>query len=317
MRNLEAVNRVGQQAADRIRDLSKIRASNPKDSKEVEGVAAVLARRYVFERVIARLQASEWRDRWYLKGGTLMMMLPETTPRMTDDIDFTAGHGHGAGLADVSAAMRAALELDPPQEDGLLLAVDTDKSTTLMERSDHPTARVVVRGTFGTLGKRGREVMFKVDVSEDEWAGFRPVARQMEPTFKGFDAVELLAYPWERVVAEKIDAVHRLGMENYRLRDFHDLLMLARSGEVDTAAAVEVLRGVFEARGVTEVNPDPVGLSDAFGAKRQGDWIRMHRERRLRSPTSLAEVVAEVREFARPILVAARAASPAVPRPSP
>ena len=57
-----------------------------------------------------------------------------------------------------------------------------------------------------------------------------PKAETVEyPTLLGMDPPRLRPYPRETVVAEKLEAMVKLGIANSRMKDFFDLSVLARS----------------------------------------------------------------------------------------
>jgi len=57
-----------------------------------------------------------------------------------------------------------------------------------------------------------------------------PAPTEVEyPTLLEFPAPVLLAYPWETVIAEKLEALTKLGLLNSRMKDYYDLALLSRS----------------------------------------------------------------------------------------
>ena len=57
------------------------------------------------------------------------------------------------------------------------------------------------------------------------------------PTMLNFPAPRLRAYPRETVVAEKFEAMVKLGMANSRMKDFYDLWELSRRFDFDGCPA--------------------------------------------------------------------------------
>jgi hypothetical protein len=135
---------------------------------------------------------------------------------------------------------------------------------------------------------------------------------------RGFEPLLVPTYSWELVMAEKLHAILVGTAANPRLRDYGDVILLARSGAIDPALAAAELAAVFASRG--DVPPEPrasVGLSDGFAAKRQKDWAGTLSRTGWAGtmPSSLADAIAEVRMIASPLLDATR--GPAVPGPCP
>ena len=84
------------------------------------------------------------------------------------------------------------------------------------------------------------------------------------PTLLDFPAPDLLAYPREAVVAEKLEAMVVLGDRNSRIKDFFDLHHLASRFEFDRATLAEAVRRTFERRRTPIPAEDPIGLTPAY-----------------------------------------------------
>lgn len=68
------------------------------------------------------------------------------------------------------------------------------------------------------------------------------------PTILNGSAPLLLAYPKETVVAEKFEAMVKLGMANSRMKDFHDLRALSLLFTFDGEILAEAIKRTFERR---------------------------------------------------------------------
>jgi hypothetical protein len=84
------------------------------------------------------------------------------------------------------------------------------------------------------------------------------------PTLLGFPAPEVLAYPREAVVAEKLEAMVMLGDRNSRIKDFFDLHHLANRFEFDRATLAEAVRRTFERRRTPLPREAPIGLTALY-----------------------------------------------------
>lgn len=70
------------------------------------------------------------------------------------------------------------------------------------------------------------------------------------PTLLKFPAPRLHAYSKESVVAEKFEAMVKLGIANSRMKDFYDLWVLAQRFEFDSANLAAAIQATFERPGV-------------------------------------------------------------------
>ena len=97
--------------------------------------------------------------------------------------------------------------------------------------------------------------------------------RTDDPVLLDFAAPHLLGYPRETVVAEKFEAMTKLGRLNSRMKDFDDLWLLARQFDFDGPTLATAIRRTFENR-KTAVASLPTALTPSFGgdAGKQAQW---------------------------------------------
>ena len=88
--------------------------------------------------------------------------------------------------------------------------------------------------------------------------------RCVYPVLLDFPAPEILVYPREMVVAEKLEAMVVLGDRNSRIKDFFDLHHLANRFEFDRGTLVESVRRTFGKRRTPAPPEPPIGLTPAY-----------------------------------------------------
>ena len=79
------------------------------------------------------------------------------------------------------------------------------------------------------------------------------------PTLLEFPGPRLLAYPKETVVAEKLEALVKLGIANTRMKDFYDLEILSRTFAFE-GKTFKAIQNTFQKRGTDlrwQVCPSP------------------------------------------------------------
>lgn len=79
-------------------------------------------------------------------------------------------------------------------------------------------------------------------------------------------ASRLLAYPRETVVAEKVQAMVLLGIANTRMKDFYDVVYLARHFGFDGRVLADALKATFARRRTPLPNGLPLALADEFAS---------------------------------------------------
>jgi hypothetical protein len=268
---------------------------------DVNGHVNFLRSRFVFERMLCRVSAAGYDDRWMLKGGVLMLALTTDVHRTTQDIDFTLRMAT-VQVDSVVAALHEICAATPESEDGVTFRLDMTTSKTMPkvigEFRDKPTVRATLVATLHC--DRPVEHRFIVDATAAE-IEHEPVMREWQPTVRGFDPILVPSYPWEVVVAEKLHSVVTGTEANPRLRDYGDLIVLARSGAIDPVRAATEIERVFRARGDWDrYTLDCTGLGAGFAALRQRDWKGTLSTTGYAGaiPANLSEAIDEVRSFA-------------------
>jgi hypothetical protein len=91
------------------------------------------------------------------------------------------------------------------------------------------------------------------------------------------------------------------------MKDYYDLALLSRMYPFEGERLSEAVLAIFSHR-CTEIEAEPIGLTDAFciDAARAVQWRAFVRRSRLsEEPGDLEHLVAELRQFALPLLEAA------------
>ena len=115
---------------------------------------------------------------------------------------------------------------------------------------------------------------------------------------------QIRTYPVYTVVAEKFEAMVKLGIANTRMKDFHDIWFVARRFEFDGPTLRKAIDATF-ARRQTNLPPLPEALTDAFAddPSKQVQWAAFLRRNGLTGlPERFSEVVDVLRTFFEPVL---------------
>jgi hypothetical protein len=125
------------------------------------------------------------------------------------------------------------------------------------------------------------------------------------PALLGFPAPEVLAYPREAVVAEKLDAMIVLGDRNSRIKDFFDLHYLATHFEFDRGTLRESVRQTLQRRNTPIPRETPIALTRAYweNPSRAAQIRAFTRRTRLSMSDRFADDCSQVlTEFLSPLL---------------
>ena len=136
-----------------------------------------------------------------------------------------------------------------------------------------------------------------------------PKATEIDyPTLLDLPAPRIRAYPPETVVAEKLQAMVALGMQNSRMRDFYDLWVIARQFSFEGSTLVEAVRATFKRRRTDIPNTVPTGLGEEFATDKNkvAQWKAFLARSQLEgAEIELSRLINELRTFLLPVLDAA------------
>ena len=133
-----------------------------------------------------------------------------------------------------------------------------------------------------------------------------PQEAAMQPLIEGLPAPYLLVYPLVTSIAEKVDAMVRLGKSNSRMKDFHDIWALSDAFSFNGAELREAIGKCLERRGTAWASDRPDALTAEFYSEpRQNElWRHYRREKGFLSPPPEAFSVIghRITEFVAPVL---------------
>jgi predicted nucleotidyltransferase component of viral defense system len=217
----------------------------------------VLLVRFTLERLLYRLSRSSHREQFILKGAMLFALWEPALHRVTRDLDLLGfGHPTPERLTDIFRELcRLEVEAD---------GADFDPRSVVCEdiraQDEYAGIRVKLRATVGKA-----VVPLQVDVGFGDALPIAPEEITF-PVMLGMAAPKLRAYSRETVVAEKLEAIVKLGMINSRFKDYFDLHYLAQKFPFAGDALAKSLAGTFARRGTAFPEKLPLGLTPMFGS---------------------------------------------------
>jgi predicted nucleotidyltransferase component of viral defense system len=259
----------------------------------------LLITRYAIERLLYRLGESEYATRFVLKGAMLFALWTGEMHRPTRDLDLLgSGDGSEGELTKVFRSLCSAAIAD----DGLAFSADTVSVEPIRENQDYGGQRVTLIVQLGSA-----RVDLQIDVGFGD--AITPRAESVEyPTLLGMAPPRLRAYPRETVIAEKLEAMVKLGLTNSRMKDFYDLTIMGRTFPFTGPVLRDAIAATFKRRGTEFPATLPVALTEAFAkdeAKRR-QWQAFRKRSGVAEKVGgLEDVVAELAAFLSPPLAAA------------
>ena len=259
----------------------------------------LLLTRYAIERLLFRLGASEHAKSFVLKGAMLFALWTGELHRPTRDVDLL---GFGENSDERLASVFRALCAEEIADDGLVFEPGSVAVEQIREEDEYGGRRVTFTVKLGQA-----RVTLQVDVGFGD--AITPAAETVEyPTLLGMEPPKLRAYPKETVVAEKVEAMVKLGLANSRMKDFYDLLVLSRTFPFEGRRVRDAIAATFKRRGTDVPAAPPVALTEEYVADdaKLKQWKAFVRRSSLEKRVGeLSEVIAELSLFVLPPLLAA------------
>lgn len=249
---------------------------------------------YAMERSLYRLARSPHAGRFVLKGALMFRAWGGAATRATRDIDLLARMDNAVDAVVPVFRDVCATEVE---SDGMVFDPAAVEGAVIKEDAEYPGVRVTFLGTL-----ENARVPMQADLGFSDVVTPGPVATEY-PVILEFPAPRLSGYTRETVVAEKFEAMVRLGVLNSRMKDSFDLWVLARRFDFDGRTLAEAVRRTFENR-KNVVPPTPFALTTEFAAAsgKEAQWKGFVRKARLDdAPAGLSEVIAEIGPFLLPL----------------
>jgi hypothetical protein len=256
---------------------------------------------YAMERFLYRLSASPERAHFILKGALLLRVWQAPGLRPTVDIDLL-----GKLSNDLNTLQKSLERIChwPVADDGVIFDAGDMKLETIIEDADYPGVRARFLAHIG----HARQMM-RLDIGFGDAALVQDQLRY--PTLLEHPTPVLWGYARESSIAEKYQALVKLGLVNSRMKDYYDIWLLSRRFLFEGAQLQQAIVQTFKQRS-TPLEAYPVGLSAAFveDATKVAQWQGFVRRIQLEQAPELAEAVMAAAELLLPPTKAAMVGEP-------
>ena len=250
---------------------------------------------YAMERFLYRLSLSTCADRFILKGALMLRAWRSPEMRPTMDIDMLGRTSNEE--AGIVGQMREimAVEVEP---DGLVFAPESIRTERITEDADYEGIRIRFLGRLDSA-----KVSMQIDIGFGDIVYPGPEESDL-PAILDYPPPRLLCYSRESAIAEKFEAMVKLGALNSRMKDFYDIWLLSRQFDFDGAKLVRAIELTFDRRG-TVVPIKVEAFADNFISAKQIQWSAFcKRLRQSHIPASFRDLVAGVEVFLGPVISA-------------
>jgi len=250
--------------------------------------------RYCQERFLYRLSISPYRNRLVLKGGLLFLAFNIPSKRPTKDMDLL-----GIKTADDQKLIESIFKdiISLPVDDGVHFDKKGMQIQKIKDDAEYGGQRILIPATLANA-----RVKIQIDIGFGDSIVHGPVLRTF-PVLLDHPQPEIFTYSPESNIAEKFEAIVRLGLANSRMKDFFDISFLARSLEFEMDKLVKAIDVTFRNRDV-----DIAGSSFIFSDDFSNDpimnrrWNAFLRKSQLDDNRNFVEVVSEIEAFLNPVI---------------
>ena len=257
----------------------------------------LLLTKYALERILYRISQSKYRTVFVLKGALLFELWTDQAHRPTRDADFLSqGENDPVRL---EAAFKEVCTTSVA-DDGLVFDPESVTAQRIKEGADYEGVRVRF---LGFLEKA--RIPIQIDIGFGD--AITPHAvKSTFPAMLNGPAPVLLTYPKETVVAEKFEAMVKLGIANSRMKDFHDLRTLSDLFPFEGAVLSDAIKRTFARRKTAlPATERPIAFTLEFfeDEEKKRQWSAFVAKNKLWiASISLEEVVAAIERFVMPVL---------------
>jgi len=156
---------------------------------------------YLQEKFLFRLSKSAYKNNFFLKGGVLMYGEFQTKTRSTKDIDFLAD-----GIKSDPAKIKKIIEevVKIPASDGVVFNPNTITIEKITETAEYEGLRIKIE----TELDKARKIL-QIDIGFGDVIRPSPIMFNF-PVLIEEEVIEISAYSWESVIAEKFEAIVKL-----------------------------------------------------------------------------------------------------------
>lgn len=261
---------------------------------------AELLQYHAMERFLYRLSQSEHTEKFILKGALMLRIwqAPHSQTidsRPTMDIDMLGKTSNDEANIIVLVKDILNVEVDP---DGIVFDESSIQSERIKEDADYEGVRVRFRGTLGSA-----RINMQIDIGFADIVHPNPEQLQL-PTLLDFASPALLCYSRESAIAEKFEAMVKLGLLNSRMKDFYDIWLLSRLFDFEGNQLAKAIQLTFGQRG-TSLQDELIVFQPSFIADKQLQWMAFHRRLDQQYiPESFADIMEQVIAFLGPVFEA-------------
>ncbi len=282
---MKEVKNAGHSVYSKLLDISKSRKED----------FSYILNRYAAERFLYRLSISEYSEKFLLKGASLFLVWSQNSFRVTRDTDLL-GVGNFT-LEKLTDVFKEICLIKTVKNDGIEFLSETVSGIPIRAEMEYGGFRINLDCRLYSA-----KMSLQIDIGFGDIVVPSP-EKVNYPIMLDFDVPVLKAYTRYSVVAEKFEAIVRLGMANSRIKDFYDLWVLKNSFEFSPEILEKAIAETFKRRKSNVPDDIPVAFTPKFynDPQKITQWKAFVRKTKAEIGTlSFEQIIIEISDFLFP-----------------
>lgn len=198
---------------------------------------------FLFERFLARLSKTEFKDKFIVKGGMLIASIVGIGTRSTMDLDATLRN----------MPLTEAAIMDAVQK---ICTIEIDDNVSFSDFSFEPIRKDDAYGGFRLKMKANYFTIsnpLSIDISTGDAITPEPIEYAFSSLFDDSESIKIWGYNVETILAEKLETILSRGVANTQPRDFYDVYILQKKKRVNVNKLRAALNATAKHRGIENI----------------------------------------------------------------
>ncbi|MBN9287005.1 MAG: hypothetical protein BGO43_11515 [Gammaproteobacteria bacterium 39-13] len=248
---------------------------------------------FAMERFLYRLSKSQHVDKFILKGALMLRVWESSQYRPTMDIDMLGKTSNEIEAITQQVKDIIATSVEP---DGITFDEQSITAERITEDADYEGIRVSFEGKLANA-----VIYMQIDIGFGDKVYPAPSKSTM-PTVIALPPPKILCYSKESAIAEKFEAMVKLGEINSRMKDFYDIWLLSRQFDFVGNDITQAIQLTFNQRG-TDLPNNLEYFSSDFATTKQSQWAAFKNKLKQEFvPSNFIEVIEHNNLFLSPII---------------
>lgn len=205
--------------------------------------------RYYQERFLYRLSISKYNNNFILKGGLILLFLDVDHNRPTKDIDFLGLNLKDNDQNKIKEVFSKVCNIKV--NDGILFNLESIVTQKIIEGASYEGIRLKIDVYLGSMiTKMTFDIGFEnilLRINGDD-NNKKQKKKEFPKILEINETPKIYIYPFEAVVAEKLEAIVKLNFHTSRMKDFFDIYFMAQQHAFEENYLVETIKHTFDSR---------------------------------------------------------------------